>query len=92
MAEMKDGKCPFCHGLTVNAEMTDDGQHPMALSAALIIALMGEYKPPKRYGIHLANGDWMHFNNSCGEYADGMIQIHFCPNCGKALKALDDGE
>lgn len=92
MAEMKDGKCPFCNGLTVASEMSGDGQRPMALSAALIQSMFGEYEPPNHYGIHLEHGDWMHFDNSCGEYADGMIQIRFCPICGRALKGLDDGE
>ncbi len=37
-------------------------------------------------GIRLLNRKVLQFDNSCGEYAAGMIDIKFCPFCGDKLE------
>jgi hypothetical protein len=40
---------------------------------------------PKGFGVHLEDG-YMLFDNSCDEYADGMIKINYCPFCGRKIE------
>lgn len=76
-------ECPFCNGKNIPAQYIGEGQRTMLTTLNFLFGGSdGEYGD----GIRLENGKLLAFQNSSGEYAEQMIEINYCPFCGKRLK------
>lgn len=90
-----DNNCKFCSGRLIRSTDIGDG---IATMSTMIDRLLGRgiigsglyYDDEKdcdraNGGILLKDGNKLAFDNSSGEYAEMLIQIHYCPFCGKEL-------
>lgn len=92
--------CKFCSGRMIRSTEIGDGIQTMG---TMIDRLLGRgiigsglyYDDEKdcdhaKGGIMLKDGNKLAFDNSSGEYAEMLIQIHYCPFCGKELTVNTD--
>lgn len=81
-------ECKFCGGDLIPVErFGENGFRPMSVN---LFFITGTY--PENYGITLKKQEghvFLCFDNSCGEYCEGQIEIKYCPFCGKELKAQE---
>lgn len=80
--------CRFCSGKWVNGGEIGEGIPTMFTSLRFLGAALGvmEEKETEYDGIHLVDGNKLAFDNSSGEYAEQMLEINYCPFCGKKLE------
>jgi len=77
--------CEFCNGEMIGTDYVGNGIRPMMVN---LMCLGGGF--PSHYGIRFEKPNLLCFDNSCGEYAEGQIEISHCPLCGKELKPSDE--
>lgn len=77
--------CDFCNGEWMESSGLGDGViRPVGINLAWITG-----KWPKGHGVRLDRNDgkaYLMFDNSCCEYAEGAIEIRYCPFCGKEIE------
>ena len=81
-------ECIFCKGYNVKAEYVGQGIKTMGMMLGMMFG-RDEDETECNNGIQLQNGNQLVFDNSAREYAPLSIDIHYCPFCGKELKAAE---
>ena len=75
--------CDFCKGKeTIKATSIIDKRraNPMNYMFGSLVGLKIE-----EFGIRLVVPNNLCFDNSCGEYNEGVVEIKYCPMCGRKL-------
>ena len=76
-------KCKFCEGEFVGADGFED--FSQLTMKSMLNAMFGASQIDEGMGIQLIKKNLMCFDNSSDEYADGIIEINYCPFCGADL-------
>jgi hypothetical protein len=78
------GECKFCAGGRVNAEYVGEGIRTMRINLSMMFGAFND--DDEKDGIRLVDGKYLAFDNSSGEYAEQMVEINYCPLCGKKIE------
>ena len=74
-------RCSFCAGDRIFPDQVGEGTKTMAMMMGM---LLGDLRNGSD-GIRLVNKTYLAFDNSAGEYAEEMVEIKYCPMCGREL-------
>lgn len=75
--------CAFCEGKRVKMDTIGPGIRTMQTN---LYSLFGYEGSKGIGGIRLVDKNKLAYDNSSGEYAEQLININYCPFCGKILK------
>lgn len=89
---MKDmNECRFCSGKHIKSECCGDGIKTMRTMLDGLLSVFEMDREEEKEtdhacgGIMLKDGNKLAFDNSSGEYAEMLIEISYCPFCGKKV-------
>lgn len=92
MSESDILDCLLCKGEKIPAEgFSGNRIHTMKQNLDFLFGPIGN-EDPSDY-IQLVEDEdetYLTFNNSSGEYSDGIVAIQYCPLCGRKLKSLKE--
>lgn len=84
-------ECSFCNHEKIRPDFLGQGiKTPADNAASLFASVLGTEKETTT-GIRLFEydeGSCLAFDNSAGEYAEGVIEIRYCPLCGRNLRVI----
>jgi len=84
--------CLLCNGEKIPAEgFLKNSIHTMKQNLDFLFG-SNEKEDPSDYIRLVEDKDetYLAFNNSSGEYSDGIVAIQYCPLCGRKLKSLKE--
>lgn len=82
--------CLFCKGQKIPAEgFSGNGIHTMKQNLDLLFGSSKESEPSDYIQLGQdSEENFLLFQNSSDEYAEGRVAIHYCPLCGRDLDTI----